>query len=132
LEFGEDPSESLLDAVDGMKEGAAIHLQLAAAESPIRPQHKVKSEQPVFVIVQHATADEAKVRNVLFTLAGIGSPAIPATAELQGNRAGVIRLSGKFPKTVETSAKDGPKYAIARRFPAVMDKAHTEALAVRA
>jgi hypothetical protein len=132
LEFGEDPSESLLDAVDRMKEGAAIHLQLAAAESPIRPQHKVKSKQPVFVIVQHATADEAKVRNVLFTLAGIGSPAIPATAELQGNRAGVIRLSGKFPKTVETSAKDGPKYAIARRFPAVMDKAHTEALAVRA
>jgi hypothetical protein len=115
-----------------MKEGAAIHLQLAATQFPVRPQDEVKSEKPVFIIVQHSTADEAKVGNVFFTLARIGPPAIAAAAELQGNRTGVIRLSGKLPKTVETRAKNRPKYAIAWRFPSVMDKAHTEALAMRA
>jgi hypothetical protein len=115
-----------------MKEGAAIQLQLAATESPVRPQEKVKSEKPVFVIVQHSTADKAEVGNVLFPLARIAPPSIAAAAELQGNRADAIRFSGELPKTVETGAKNRPKYAIARRFPSVMDKAHTKALAVRA
>jgi hypothetical protein len=115
-----------------MKEGTAIHLELAATESPVRPQDKVKSEKTVFVIVQHSTADETKVGNVLLPLARIGPPAIAAAAELQRNRADVIRFSGELPKTVETGAKYRAEYAIARRFPSVMDKAHTEALAVRA
>jgi hypothetical protein len=115
-----------------MKEVTAIHLELAATEFPVRPQEKVKSEKPVFIIVQHSTADEAKVGNVFFPLARIGPPAIAAAAELQGNRAGVIRFSGELPKTVETGPKYRAKYTIARRFPSVMDKAHTEALAVRA
>jgi len=115
-----------------MKEGAAIHLELAATEFPVRPQDKVKPENPVFVIVQHPAADEAKVGKVLFPLVRIGPPAIAAAAELQGNRPDVIRFSGELPKTVETRAKNRTKYAIARRFPSVMDKAHTEALAMRA
>jgi hypothetical protein len=115
-----------------MKEGTAIHLQLAATEFPVRPQDKVKSEKPVFVIVQHPTADEAEVGNVLFPLARIGPPAIAAAAELQGDRADVIGFSRELPKTVETGAKNRPEYAIAWRFPSIMDKAHTEALAVLA
>jgi hypothetical protein len=107
-------------------------MQLAATESPVRPQDKVEPEKPVFVIVQDSTANEAEVGNVLFPLARIAAPAIVAAAELERNRADVIRVSSEFPKTVETTAKNSPKYAIARRFPSVMDKAHTEALAVRA
>jgi hypothetical protein len=41
-------------------------------------------------------------------------------------------FSDELPKTVETGPKNRPKYAIARRFLSVMDKAHAEALAVRA
>ncbi|MGB7720345.1 MAG: hypothetical protein WBL65_10630 [Bryobacteraceae bacterium] len=115
-----------------MKEAAAIQLQLAATESPVRPQHKVKSEKPVFVIVQHATADEAKVGHVLFTLAGIGPPAITAAAEFQRDRAGVLPFHGELPKTVETRAKNRTKYAIARCFLSVTDKAHSKTLAMRA
>jgi hypothetical protein len=115
-----------------MKEGTAIHLQLAATQSPVRPQEKVKSEKPVFVIVQHATADEAEVGHVVFPLACIAPPAIAAAAELERNRADVIRFIGELSKTVETSAEDRTKYAIAGCFPSVMDKANTEALAVRA
>jgi hypothetical protein len=92
----------------------------------------MKSEKPVFVIVQDSPADEAKVGHVLFPLARIAPPAIAAAAEIQGNRADVIRVGGKFPKTVETGAKNSAKYAVARRFPPVMDKPHTKALAVRA
>jgi hypothetical protein len=44
----------------------------------------------------------------------------------------VIGIGGELPKTVETRAKNRTEYAIARRFPSIMDKAHTEALAVRA
>jgi hypothetical protein len=115
-----------------MKECPAIHVQLAATELPVRPQHKVEPEKPVFVIVQHPAADQTKVGQVLFPLPRIGPPAIAAAAELQGNRADVIRFRGELPKTVETRAKNRSKYAIARRFPSVMDKAHTKALAVRA
>ena len=132
LEFGEDASQPLLDPVDRMKESAAIHVELAATEFPVRPQDKVKPEKPVFVIVQHAAADEAKVGKVLFPLARIGPPAIAAAAELQGNRADVIRISGELSKTVETCAENRTKYTVARRFPSIMDKTHTEALAVRA
>jgi hypothetical protein len=114
-----------------MKEGAAIQVQLAATEFPVRPQDKVISEEPVFVIVQHPAADEAKVGNVLFPLARVAPPPIAAAAELERNRADVIRATGEFPKTVETCAKNRTKYAIARCFPSIMDKAHTQALAVR-
>jgi hypothetical protein len=86
----------------------------------------------MFVIVQDPAADQAKVGNVFLSLARIGPPPIAAPAELQGNRADVIRFSGELPKTVETRAKNRPKYAIARRFLSITDKAHTEALAMRA
>jgi hypothetical protein len=115
-----------------MKEVAALHLQLAATESPVRPQHKVKPEEPVFVVVQHSTAHQAKIGNVLFPLARIGPPAFLAAAELQGNRPDVIYIGRELPKTIEAGAKNRPKYAIAWRFPSIMDKAHTEAVAIRA
>jgi hypothetical protein len=92
----------------------------------------VEPEKPVFVIVQHPAADEAKVGKILFPLARIGPLAIAAAAKLQGNRADVIRISGELSKTVVTRAKNRTKYTVARRFPSIMDKAHTEALAVRA
>jgi uncharacterized OB-fold protein len=85
----------------------------------------VKPEKPVFVIVQHATAHQAKVGNVLFPLARVGPPAVLAAAELQGNRPDVVRIGGKLPETVEAGAKNRPEYAIAWRFHSVMDKAHT-------
>jgi hypothetical protein len=115
-----------------MKEAAAIQLQLAATESPVRPQHKVKSEKPVFVIVQHPAADEAKVGHVLFPLARIGPPAIAAAAEFQRDRSGVFPFQSELPKAVKTSAKNRTEYAIARRFLSVTDKAHTKTLAMRA
>jgi hypothetical protein len=115
-----------------MKEGTAIHLELAATEFPVRPQEKVKSENPVFVIVQYSTADQAKVGHVVFPLARVAPPAIAATAELQGNCTDVIRFRGELSKAVETGAKNPTKHTIARCFPSVMDKANTEALAVRA
>jgi hypothetical protein len=92
----------------------------------------MKSEKPVFVIVQDSAADQAKVGNVLFPLARIAPPAVATAAELQGNRTDVIRFSGELPETVETGAKNRTKHAIARRFPSVTDKTHTKALAVRA
>jgi hypothetical protein len=115
-----------------MKECAAVHVQLAATESPVRSQDEVKAEEPVLFIVQDAAADEAEVGDVLFALARIGPPAIAATAEIERNRADVIGVSGKLPKTVETRAKNGPEHAIAGRFRSVMPQAHTKALAVRA
>jgi hypothetical protein len=91
----------------------------------------VEPEKPVFVIVQHPTADKAKVGHVVFPLARIAAPAIAAAAELERNGADVIRVGGELPKTIETAAKNSPKYAIARRLLSVMDETHTEALAVR-
>jgi hypothetical protein len=115
-----------------MKEVPAVHLQLAAAEPPVRPQQEMKSENSMVVIVQHSIADQAKVGKVFFPLARIGPPAVAAPAGFQGNRASVRPFSDELPKTVETGPKNRPKYAIARRFLSVMDKAHAEALAVRA
>jgi hypothetical protein len=115
-----------------MKEVAAIEVQLAATESPVRPQNKMKSKNPVLGIVQHSTADQAKVGHVVFPLPRIAPPAIAAPAELERNRAHVIRVNGELPKTIETGAKNRAIYAIARRFPSVMVEAHTKSLAIRA
>jgi hypothetical protein len=92
----------------------------------------VKAKESVIVIVQHTPADQAKIGKVFFTLARKSSPAIAAAAELQGNRAGVRSFGDELPETVETGAKNRAEYAIAWRFPSIMDQAHTEALAVRA
>jgi hypothetical protein len=92
----------------------------------------VEAEKPMFVIVQDPAADQAKVGNVVFPLARIAAPAILAAAELERNRADVIRVSRELPKTVVTTAKNGAEHAIARRVLPVMNKAHAKALAVRA
>jgi uncharacterized protein YfaA (DUF2138 family) len=66
------------------------------------------AENPVLLLVQHAAADEAKIRHILFRLPGIHAPAVAAAAKLQRHRAEVSSGFGAVPKARQTSPEDRP------------------------
>src|ERR1700722_3534135 len=82
LQFAEDPSEALFDAVDHMEEGAAVYLQLAAAQAPVSAQKKVVLEDCVLYLVESAPADQTEVGDEFLLFAGVDSPAFASPAEL--------------------------------------------------
>ena len=68
LQFTESFAEFLLNAINAMKESAAIDIHPAAAQLPIGAQKEVKFEEAVFFLGQSAPADKAEVGHVLFVL----------------------------------------------------------------
>ena len=83
LKFGEGATEFLLDAVDRVKEIAAVHVQFAAAEFPVRAEQKVITENPVLLLVQGTAANEAKISHIFFRLPGVNAPGVASAAKLQ-------------------------------------------------
>ena len=122
----------LLNAVDGMEKGAAIDLELTAAEFPVRSQKEMVPKYSVSELIQHAPAYKAEVGHVFFTLAGVCTPPLRALAQLQGNRAGMRPLGVAFAKTVETGPERGSECAVARNFPSMPDESSAITMAVGA
>jgi hypothetical protein len=100
LQFRECAPQLPFNAVDGVKEGATVDLELAAAEFPVGAQEVVISEYFMVEIIEHAPANEAEVGHIFFALAGVGTAALTAAADFQGNRAGMSPVGAAFPKAV--------------------------------
>jgi hypothetical protein len=88
----------------------------------------MKPKNLVLKIVEHTTANQAKVGYIIFPLARVSSPPFFAATEFQGNAAGVRCVGNAIPETVVAGPKDGPEYALARYFSPFMDE--TQAVTV--
>lgn len=114
LNFPQGTAQLLLDAVNLVEEGSAIHLHLPAAELPISREQKMKTEETELLRREGSSGDQQKVRYVLLVfhppaVAGIFTPRVL----LQPNAADVFLPCGTKPKTVIASAKDGSQNTIA-------------------
>jgi hypothetical protein len=132
LQFGDSASHRLLDSVHDVEKGPSIKLQLPAAEFPVRSQKEMKSEDLILEFIEHALPDQGEIGDVFFPLAGVGAAGFPSVAQFQLDRSRVRSGCHAFTKTVEAGSKGGPKYAIARYFPIVADKADPVAVTIRA
>jgi hypothetical protein len=125
-------AEFLLNAVNAMKEIAAVHAQAAAAESPFGAEKEMKAEKFVLGFVQHAAANQAKIRHKLFPFPRICPPAVKTAAELQRNGAGMRPIFNAIPKSIETGPKNGPESAIAGRLFSSPGRQDSQTFAVNA
>jgi hypothetical protein len=96
--FTEDEAQPLLNAIDGVKEIAAIHLEAAAAEAPIGSEKEVKLEDPEVGFVEIAFSQEVEISHVLFIFAAPHAVAFLAGAGLKSGAAKMFGLFGAFPK----------------------------------
>jgi hypothetical protein len=108
-----------------VKEFTAVHLQLPAAQPPIRAQQVVDPKQAVLELLERALADQAEISHKLFPYTRIRAVAARASAAFPGDRIGVRPKGYALPKAAIASAKNGSKHAIARRFRSSEDRAHT-------
>jgi hypothetical protein len=122
LEFGENAPEPVLNPVNGMEEGSAVHSQLPGTELPVRSQQEMKPENFVLKIAEHTTANQAKIGHIIFPLARVHAPSFFAATEFQGNAAGVRFMGNAIPETVVAGPKNGPEYAMAWYFSPLMDE----------
>jgi hypothetical protein len=129
LQFRIGAAQLLFNPVYGMKEVAAVKLQPVATEFPVGAKEEKVSEDLVIFILQYSPADKRKIGYVFFPLPGVGTPAIVSVAEFQRHRTRMRSQFGALSKTVEAGAKNRPKNTVARRFPHLVNGAHTLALA---
>jgi hypothetical protein len=115
-----------------MEEVSSVHLQLTAAELPIRSQQVVESKDFVLEIVELTAADEAKVRHVLLSFERIDTVALRASAKFQSNCSNVPARQRALTKPVPASPKDGSQNAIAWRFRPIAVETRAVAMAERA
>jgi tRNA(Arg) A34 adenosine deaminase TadA len=113
LQFTKDLSEPLLDPVYVMEECAAIHLQFAATELPIRTEQKVISENLVFAFAQRAPAYQAKVGHIFFVFHSPDRLPLTSGIGFERHSADVLFSRGTLAEARITGAKDCTKYAIA-------------------
>jgi hypothetical protein len=79
FEFAKGLAQFLLNAVNLMKESAALHFELATAELPVRPEEEVELENFVLGFIQKTLADQTKIRDVfLVPPAPNLAPVLPA------------------------------------------------------
>jgi hypothetical protein len=132
FEFGEFPAQQLFDPVHLVKKGAAIHLQLLAAQAPVRAEQEVISEKSVFRFTQNTATYQTKIGRILFLFSRIRTAAIPASQMVPGNRTGVCAQLRALAEAIVTSSKNTPKDAVARDFFVAADKASTRSTAMYA
>jgi len=106
LEFTKHLPKLLLDSVHVVEESSPVHVQVPAAQLPVRSQEIVEFENPVFFFVQHAPADQAKIRHIFFILSPPDNPPIFAADLFQTNRADVLLLRDALPEPRVAGAED--------------------------
>jgi len=114
LQFTEGFAEFLLDAINAVKESAAIDIHAAAAQFPISAQKKMEFEEAVFFFGQSAPAHKAKIGHVLFVLQAPYRFAVAARISLERDTADVLLLRSTLLETPVAGAKNSAKDAVAR------------------
>jgi hypothetical protein len=108
--------EYLLDAVNGVKERAAIDTEAPATKLPIRSQEEMKAKETKFVLGQHATGDQVEVGHIVFAGAGPSGVGVVPLAGHQHNFTAVRFIVGAKIESLQTRPKDVAQDAVARRF----------------
>jgi hypothetical protein len=80
--------------------------------------------------IQHTAAYEAEVSHVFFLFPGIDATPSRAGAEFPGHGSEGGSGVGAIAETAQTGSKNGPKDAVAGRFPDPVDNARPIAFAV--
>lgn len=113
LEFVEDLAQTLLNAINRMKERTPVDLQTFTAESPVSTQQEMVAEDLLFFPIQMTEGDELKIGHIFLELTGIGTPAVSPLAGDQGDLTHVLLPVRALAEAPVTGAKDGAQHAIA-------------------
>jgi hypothetical protein len=116
-----------------VKEAASIHLQLTAAEPPVRSQEEVEPEDFVFGFIQNAFGNQRKIRDVFLIPSAPDLTAIFAADEGQPSLADVLLLLYALPESGIAGSKDRPQDTAAGHIrPCLCAAAQSNSLALHA
>jgi len=114
LQFTINAPKFLLDAVNGVKETAAVHIKPAAAQTPVCSQQKMKAKNAVFVFIESPPANQAKVCDIVLVLSAPDAPAVFPGAVLKSYLTHVPLLRHAGFKTRKTGPENIPEHTITR------------------
>jgi hypothetical protein len=116
-----------------VEENALVHLQLAAAQPPVRAQEEMKSKQFIFEFVEVSFAYQTKIGDIFFVFTTPNRASISAADDFEPHVAHVLLLLQTGSKSSVATPKYGPEYAITgfRAFPACA-AAQSKSLTLRA
>jgi hypothetical protein len=116
-----------------VKEAAAIHLQLTAAQSPVRSQKEVEAEYLIFSLIENTFGNQREIRDVLLIPSPPDLTAILTPDDCQPGLAYVLFLLDALPESGIAGSKDRPQDAAAGYIrPCLCAAAQSNSLALRA
>jgi len=117
-----------------MEENALVHLQLPAAQPPVRAQQEMKSKQFIFEFIEVSFAYETKISDIFFVFPAPNRASVSAAYDFEPHMAHVLLFLEAGSKSSIATPKYGPEYAITGRFRAfpACAAAQSKSLALRA
>jgi hypothetical protein len=112
LGFAESAAQLLLDAIDGVEEVSAVHVQAAAAQTPVGPQEEVKFEDPEVLFIQIPLGQQIEVGHIFFIFPAPDAIAFLTGARLKSGAAEVFGFFGAFSKLCEAGTENAAECAI--------------------
>jgi hypothetical protein len=95
-----------------VEEVAAVHVQAAAAQAPVRTEQEVKFEDAEMLFIQIPFCQEIKVSHVFFVFATPDAIAFLTGTGLKGGAAQVLGFIGAFSKLGEAGTENAAERAI--------------------